>query len=102
MRNEEFYKLPRLYVDAPLKDGDSLPLSVDHAHYLRNVMRKSKGDQLRLFNGRDGEALATLSDISKKAGAVETIEISKASASGAAAHSFALHAAGEKAPGYGD
>ena len=75
MRNEEFYKLPRLYVDAPLKDGDSLPLSADHAHYLRNVMRKSEGDQLRLFNGRDGEALATLSDISKKAGAVETIEI---------------------------
>ena len=40
MRNEEFYKLPRLYVDAPLKDGDSLPLSADHAHYLRNVIAR--------------------------------------------------------------
>ena len=39
MSNEEFYKLPRLYMEAPLKDGDSLPLSADHAHYLRNVMR---------------------------------------------------------------
>ena len=43
-----------------------ISLSDEAAHYLRNVIRKTEGDSLRLFNGRDGEWQAVLSALSKK------------------------------------
>jgi len=45
----------RLFVDAPLAAGASIPASDEQAHYLRNVLRLSAGAQLLVFNGRDGE-----------------------------------------------
>ena len=36
------------------------------AHYLLDVMRKKIGDQLRLFNGQDGEWQACISDTGRK------------------------------------
>ena len=45
----------RLFVEAPLEAGASVALASAQAHYLRNVMRQSPGDRIRLFNGRDGE-----------------------------------------------
>ena len=33
----------------------AITLCPEHAHYLFNVMRIKVGDQVRLFNGRDGE-----------------------------------------------
>lgn len=50
----------RLFVDAPLVAGASLPLSTAHGHYLGAVMRLSPGDTLSIFNGRDGEWRATV------------------------------------------
>ena len=41
-------------------------MSEGQAHYLRNVMRKAAGDTLRVFNGQDGEWLATLEELNKK------------------------------------
>lgn len=45
----------RLYVDAPLGEGASLPLARPQAHYLTQVMRRKSGDRVLVFNGRDGE-----------------------------------------------
>jgi 16S rRNA (uracil1498-N3)-methyltransferase len=45
----------RLYVTSPLRQGDELAATAAQAHYLGTVMRRSAGDPLRLFNGRDGE-----------------------------------------------
>lgn len=45
----------RLYVNAPLCPGEGVVLSREQAHYLRKVMRRSDGDRIGLFNGRDGE-----------------------------------------------
>ena len=45
----------RLYVDHPLGQGQSVPLSQKQAHYLFGVMRLGVGDGVLLFNGRDGE-----------------------------------------------
>jgi len=45
----------RLYIDQPLAEGQSLPLSRDHAHYLFSVMRQEVGAKVSVFNGRDGE-----------------------------------------------
>ena len=45
----------RLFVEASLEAGTTVTLASGQAHYLRNVMRRSPGDRIRLFNGRDGE-----------------------------------------------
>ena len=45
----------RLYVECDLAAGADAPLSRDQAHYLANVMRVKPGDEVALFNGRDGE-----------------------------------------------
>jgi 16S rRNA (uracil1498-N3)-methyltransferase len=45
----------RLYVTAPLAAGEIVQASAAQAHYLATVMRRSAGDTVRVFNGRDGE-----------------------------------------------
>ncbi|MEZ5832142.1 MAG: RNA methyltransferase PUA domain-containing protein [Dongiaceae bacterium] len=46
---------PRLYVEQSLAAGVTIAADERAHHYLRNVMRRSAGDALALFNGRDGE-----------------------------------------------
>lgn len=60
----------RLFVDHPLGEGQTVPLSRDQAHYLFGVMRLSVGGQVLLFNGRHGEWLATVIEAGKRAGAL--------------------------------
>lgn len=62
---DDLYKYPRLYVNGPLTGGE-LPLASEQAHYLRNVMRREDGEQVRLFNGVDGEWLGALKFIGKR------------------------------------
>jgi 16S rRNA (uracil1498-N3)-methyltransferase len=50
----------RLYVDLPLANGIVLEPSAAQSHYLLVVMRRHAGDLVALFNGRDGEWLATI------------------------------------------
>ena len=69
----DLYKFPRLFVTTPLGVGDDTVLDQPQAHYLKNVLRKVDGDAVRLFNGQDGEFLATLS-VSKRDVAVKTTE----------------------------
>lgn len=45
----------RLYVTALLLAGAEIDASPAQAHYLGNVMRRSPGDAVRVFNGADGE-----------------------------------------------
>jgi 16S rRNA (uracil1498-N3)-methyltransferase len=58
---DEFITLPytkamiRLHVEAPLAAGATIEATEGQAHYLGGVMRRSVGDAVRLFNGRDGE-----------------------------------------------
>jgi 16S rRNA (uracil1498-N3)-methyltransferase len=63
----------RLYVDQPLAPGQAVALSQDQAHYLTGVMRLTAGAPLLLFNGKDGEWRATLTDASKR-GAIATCD----------------------------
>ena len=46
---------PRLFVDQPAFAGRPLSFSREHTHYLIDVMRLKSGDQVSVFNGRDGE-----------------------------------------------
>jgi 16S rRNA (uracil1498-N3)-methyltransferase len=56
----------RLFVDNALGLGVSIAPRPDQARYLTAVMRLGLGDSLLLFNGRDGEWRAAISDIGKR------------------------------------
>ncbi len=57
----------RLATDEPLKAGAPVTLSDASAHYLANVLRLKGGDRITLFNRTDGEWLADIAEIKKKA-----------------------------------
>ncbi|MDY0241089.1 MAG: 16S rRNA (uracil(1498)-N(3))-methyltransferase [Rhodospirillaceae bacterium] len=50
----------RLFVDDALAEGAVLSPSPEQTHYLLNVMRAASGENVALFNGRDGEWRACL------------------------------------------
>lgn len=54
------FRTTRLYLDAPLKSGGMLAVDRGQAHYLKRVLRLKDGQQILVFNGRDGEWQATL------------------------------------------
>ncbi|MGB8366501.1 MAG: 16S rRNA (uracil(1498)-N(3))-methyltransferase [Rhizomicrobium sp.] len=56
----------RLYVDAPLGLRIRVEPTPPQAHYLLHVMRAKAGDRVSLFNGRDGEWLARIAEVSKR------------------------------------
>lgn len=56
----------RLFVDNTLGLGASVVPRSDQARYLTAVMRQSIGDSVLLFNGRDGEWRAAISEIGKR------------------------------------
>jgi 16S rRNA (uracil1498-N3)-methyltransferase len=55
----------RLFVEGSLGAGATLRLDGPQAHYLGTVMRRAVGDEVRLFNGRDGEWRARISALGK-------------------------------------
>jgi 16S rRNA (uracil1498-N3)-methyltransferase len=59
-------KLQRIYVKSGLDARAAIALSKDQAHYLGNVLRLKPGDNVHLFNGRDGEWCAELTVIGRK------------------------------------
>lgn len=60
-------KLQRLFVKPKLAPGAEIALDKDQAHYLGTVLRLKPGDRVLLFNGQDGEWLAELGAIGRKA-----------------------------------
>jgi 16S rRNA (uracil1498-N3)-methyltransferase len=60
------FRTPRLHVEAGLAAGSIAPLLPEQAHYLVDVLRLKAGDRVLAFNGRDGEWLCELSQLSKK------------------------------------
>ena len=67
----------RLFVDYPLAEAQSVPLSQYQAHYLFSVMRKSEGDHIAIFDGKNGEWLAKIEMAEKKRGRVRSLEMTK-------------------------
>src|SRR6202049_4136740 len=54
------FRKPRLFVEAALAPGESVPLARDQSNYLGNVLRLSAGETILVFNGRDGEWQASI------------------------------------------
>ncbi|SEO75062.1 16S rRNA (uracil1498-N3)-methyltransferase [Salinihabitans flavidus] len=64
----------RLYVEHPLGQGQTVPLNRDQAHYLFGVMRLGVGAPVLLFNGRDGEWRADVTQTGKRGGELTCAE----------------------------
>ena len=64
----------RLYVEQPLGQGQSIPLSRDQAHYLFGVMRLSVGAHVLLFDGQTGEWLTEVVEAGKRGGTLSCVE----------------------------
>jgi 16S rRNA (uracil1498-N3)-methyltransferase len=60
------YRMQRLYVAANLANGQGFEATPDQFNYLANVLRFEDGNTLLVFNGRDGEWLATVSFPTRK------------------------------------
>jgi 16S rRNA (uracil1498-N3)-methyltransferase len=58
--------LTRLFLDAELSQGAIVPLAEPQSHFLAHVLRAKPGDGLHVFNGRDGEWHAIVSEVSKR------------------------------------
>ena len=54
------FRSPRLFIDAPLGEGQAVALKREQSNYLGNVLRLSAGDGVLVFNGRDGEWRAAI------------------------------------------
>lgn len=61
----------RLFVDGDLGEGRRVDLAPPQAHYLTAVLRLRLGSKLLVFNGRDGEWVATLAETHKRGGSLD-------------------------------
>lgn len=76
----------RLFVDAPLASGARIALSREQANYLLNVLRLAAGDNIIVFNGKDGEWRAVLADAGRKAASLDVVEALRAQEAGPDIH----------------
>ncbi|QYF87181.1 16S rRNA (uracil(1498)-N(3))-methyltransferase [Brevundimonas sp. PAMC22021] len=56
----------RLHVTSDLSPGAAVAPTLDQSRYLTQVMRLKAGDDLLVFNGRDGEWRASVAEVLKK------------------------------------
>jgi 16S rRNA (uracil1498-N3)-methyltransferase len=74
-------RMIRLYISEStpaFSTGLILPLNIDQGRYLTSVMRKGAGDEVSIFNGRDGEWTAIINEAGKKHVTLKLTEQTKA------------------------
>ena len=72
----------RLFVEDDLGAGRVVAATPEQTNYLCNVLRLKEGDQVLLFNGRDGEWLADLGARSKRSVALTLVRLTRAQEGG--------------------
>jgi len=72
----------RLFVPQDLAAGYGVILTLDQSRYLTSVMRQPIGAQVLLFNGRDGEWTATLTENGKRGALLKVDELARPMALG--------------------
>ena len=68
------YTMQRLFIEAPIALGGRIEAGAAASHYLGKVLRKQEGDEILIFNGRDGEWRVALRFESKKRLTLEPLE----------------------------
>lgn len=76
----------RLFVDHPLAEGAEVPCTPEQASYLRSVLRLADGDEILVFNGRDGEWRARLQAVGKRGAMLEAAALVRPQAGGPDLH----------------
>ena len=76
------FNAQRLFVEAPLAAGGEVVLAAEPANYLVNVLRLDEGARLLVFNGRDGEWLAEIAQVRKRACTLRVVELARAQQGG--------------------
>lgn len=70
---EQMRDSPRIFIETDLFQSGNFELNRDQTHYLLNVLRKGIGDEVIVFNGRDGEFCAKIENIGKKSTNLVTV-----------------------------
>lgn len=60
------FRMQRLFIDAPLTEGQGQEVNSEQFNYLANVLRMEEGSDILVFNGRDGEWKARITFPSRK------------------------------------
>jgi 16S rRNA (uracil1498-N3)-methyltransferase len=68
------YRMQRLYVPDGIAEGRAVEPDAPQIHYLLNVLRLGDGAEILLFNGRDGEWRATLTQAGKRKASLTPVE----------------------------
>lgn len=76
----------RLFVEAPLAAGARIRCDAEQARYLRGVLRLKDGDEILVFNGRDGEWRSRLAAEGKRGAVLEAVALTRAQADGPDLH----------------
>ncbi len=74
--------IPRLFVQDALDAGLAIALDGDRTHYLKNVMRRQLGDEVGLFNGRDGEWRGNIETFGRSSTVIQVADRRRAQAAG--------------------
>lgn len=56
----KYSKFPRIYIKDELISNNTIEFEIENIHYIKKVLRLRNGDNLRLFNERDGEYMASI------------------------------------------
>ncbi|MCC0006335.1 MAG: 16S rRNA (uracil(1498)-N(3))-methyltransferase [Methylobacteriaceae bacterium] len=72
----------RLFVEDALHAGARIAAGADRANFLLNVLRLKEGDRLLVFNGRDGEWLASIAQAKKREAILAIEELTRAQEGG--------------------
>ena len=76
------FSAQRLFVEAPLTPGARVACRPEQANYLLNVLRLAAGEEILVFNGRDGEWRARLAETGKRGAVLEAVEQVRAQEAG--------------------
>ncbi|MGH7023756.1 MAG: 16S rRNA (uracil(1498)-N(3))-methyltransferase [Caulobacteraceae bacterium] len=72
----------RLHIDGDLREGGQIATGPEQTHYLAHVMRLRAGDELLTFNGRDGEWLTRVAEISRRGALLAALRRERAQETG--------------------
>lgn len=72
----------RLFISDDLAPGAELSLDEGQSRYLASVMRAKAGDELRVFNGRQGEWRALVAQVGKRAVVLQVVDPARPQSAG--------------------
>ncbi len=76
------FRAQRLYCDHPLHEAAEISCTSDQSNYLINTLRMALGDEILVFNGRQGEWRAEVSQVAKKSCSLRVRELIRDQAGG--------------------